>query len=627
MKISFNYGEERICLPADEGVHKIDENLSVEIAVKEIKEYNAKEWVAYFKNNGNENSKIISDILDCDSVFEMDIPEKKRSGCMPKEEDLSIISMNGMVDGIYYHFNDEVSATEYGFNREYLEYNINQNKVHYENTRCLSSEKTMPFFDVCANNKGYILAIGWTGSWKADFERVDEGVSVKTGLQKTCFYLKSGEEIRTSSTLVMEYGENEDKYNKFRSLMKKHYSSNRESLMCCEMWGGTDSEIMIKRIKELKEHGIKFEELWIDAGWYGESEKCVNPFESDWWGWAGDWRINQRIHPNLFEDVRDAAKVAGMDMMLWFEPERILQNRPMEKEHPEWFMKAPKGDGFTVSRIIRYDNEDAFNYIFNLLSDYIERLNMKCYRQDFNTSLNDYFDYNDEENRVGITEIKHIMGMYRLWDALLEKFPHLVIDNCSGGGRRFDIETMRRSVPFFRSDYQCAFNAEPEVLQSHNSNSSKYFPFMGCTTKTKSDDYAVRSSYSSSWGGAFYNAIFQEMNEEDFKWAAKATEEYLRIRKYFSCDFYNLGSDKFDSTSWAIWQYYDKETDSGIVMAFRRKNSPFDNVTLDLKGLNGDYIFESLNDGETFEGDKNLKITLPEKRSSVIFEYKKKSIV
>lgn len=151
----------------------------------------------------------------------------------------------------------------------------------------------------------------------------------------------------------------------------------------------------------------------------------------------------------------------------------------------------------------------------------MKNLDLSCYRQDFNSELTKYFKANDEENRRGITEIKHFTGMYRMWDYIHERFPELIIDNCASGGGRIDIEALKRSVPFFRSDYQCNFNENPEALQIHNSNISCYLPYNGCTSKTKNDTYAIRSSYSSSRGGAFYNAIFQSMTEDDFKWAKK----------------------------------------------------------------------------------------------------------
>ena len=89
------------------------------------------------------------------------------------------------------------------------------------------------------------------------------------------------------------------------------------------------------------------------------------------------------------------------------------------------------------------------------------------------------------------------------------------------------------------------------------------------------------------------------MTEDDFLWAKKVTDEYRRIRKYMSCDFYNHASRVLDDTAWTVWQYHDPETDSGIVMAFRRTNSPFESMTVELKGINKDRVYtaENLNDG------------------------------
>ena len=131
--------------------------------------------------------------------------------------------------------------------------------------------------------------------------------------------------------------------------------------------------------------------------------------------------------------------------------------------------------------------------------------------------------------------------MYQMWDELLERCPKLLIDNCSGGGRRIDIETLRRSIPFFRSDYQCGFNANADVLQAHNAGLSRLLPDNGGTVKL-SDVYSLRSAYSASHGVAYWNAIFQMEEKVDWAAAKKCCDEYLRIRKYFPCDFYNHGS-------------------------------------------------------------------------------------
>jgi alpha-galactosidase len=36
----------------------------------------------------------------------------------------------------------------------------------------------------------------------------------------------------------------------------------------------------------------------------------------------------------------------------------------------------------------------------------------------------------------GIAEIRYVEGFYTFWDSLRTRFPDLLIDNCSSGGRR-----------------------------------------------------------------------------------------------------------------------------------------------------------------------------------------------
>ena len=210
-----------------------------------------------------------------------------------------------------------------------------------------------------------------------------------------------------------------------------------------------------------------------------------------------------------------------------------------------------------------------------------------------------------------------------MWDELLARCPKLLIDNCASGGRRIDIETMRRAIPFFRSDYQCGFNVNGDVLQTHNAGLSRLVPYNGCTVKL-SDTYSLRSAYSASHGVAYWNTIFQK--EEKVDWAAskKCCDEYRRIRKYFPCDFYNHGSSVLDPSAWAIWQYNDPEKGEGVVLAFRRAESPSSRAAIPLKGLpkGATVEVENLDTGAKSIVNGELEITLPERHTSTVFLYR-----
>ena len=77
-----------------------------------------------------------------------------------------------------------------------------------------------------------------------------------------------------------------------------------------------------------------------------------------------------------------------------------------------------------------------------------------------------FWDAADAPDRVGISEIKHITGLYAMWDALIARHPGLLIDNCSSGGRRIDLETISRSMPLWRSDLQCWPNFNATIMQT-----------------------------------------------------------------------------------------------------------------------------------------------------------------
>ena len=84
------------------------------------------------------------------------------------------------------------------------------------------------------------------------------------------------------------------------------------------------------------------------------------------------------------------------------------------------------------------------------------------YRLDFNIDPLAYWRGNDVEDRQGITEIRYIEGYLSYWDELRRRHPGMLIDSCASGGRRNDLETMRRAVPILPTDlennpeaYQC----------------------------------------------------------------------------------------------------------------------------------------------------------------------------
>ena len=262
----------------------------------------------------------------------------------------------------------------------------------------------------------------------------------------------------------------------------------------------------------------------------------------------------------------------------------------------------------------------------------IEKLNLHYYRQDFNISPLPYWRKNDTEDRIGISEIKHIMGLYRLWDALLERFPHLMIDNCASGGRRIDIETLRRSVPLWRSDAQCPANYRCEIAQMHNMSFASWMPYSGTGSGREwGDMYRIRSAYA---GALTTNYSFSERSQfgspEQMLWIKKMSEEYLKVRPYFYEDFYPLTQISERTDIWSAAQYDRPDKGDGIVQVFRREDSPYTDASFTLFAIQSDktYVFCDADTDEVVKisGKKLIEngfsVHISEKRTAKLYFYK-----
>ncbi len=610
-----------------------DDGLKFTNILKFFPEFSAVEWVTWFENTSDKNSKILSHIYDCD----VDIP-------FTHDNDLpwcAYIPERDMDMKIYAPYGSLWDKREFYCDVDHFKDNRYTNHIYpnqtkkYKTSGGRSSQAMAPFFNIHRQNEGVVFAIGWTGQWECAITRTNDSVNIKSGVEDAEFYLKPNEKIRTSSAVLMEYEDSfTESQNKWRRLVKKHFSligkNGRpdKAPLCAGVWGGMSTKAILERIDIIKKEQLPFEYIWMDAGWNGTSNKpCPDEFQGDWGDYTGDWRVNKTHHPDRLLDVRKAISNAGLKFLLWFEPERVRNVTPIAKEHPEYFLI----DENSCDYLLNLGNADALEYCINTLSRCIENLNIDFYRQDFNFDPLSRWRANDEENRCGITEIKHIMGLYKLWDSLLERFPNLCIDNCASGGRRIDIETLRRSIPLWRSDFQCPANFDINATQSHNMQFSTWLPYSGTGSgRDWGDSYRIRSTYGGSLTTNYSYSEGQNFGSpEQVKWIKKYLNEYLSIREYFYADFYPLTDSIESEYSWNVCQFNRPEEGDGIVQAFRHEKSPFSSAYFKLSGLCPDktYRVTDLDDGSYFDiygeelMEKGLKIETDSPRCAKIYKY------
>ena len=298
----------------------------------------------------------------------------------------------------------------------------------------------------------------------------------------------------------------------------------------------------------------------------------------------GNWYVRKEHFPNGLKPVADAVKKMGMKLILWFEPERVYAGTYVDKEHPEWVLW--KDNDKSGSGIFNLGNPQARAWLTDLISGLIEDNGVSLYRQDFNIRPLEFWRAADAPDRVGMTEIRHIEGLYAFWDDLLKRHPGLIIDNCASGGRRLDLETISRSVALWRSDYNYT---EANGRQNHTYGLSLYLPYHG-TGCTVPDLYTARSTYASSMvtGWNLYSNKFPK------EAARYIYSEYRKILPYFQGDFYPLSEYTTSFNKWMAYQFHRDDLKEGMVLVFRRPDCRKISTRIKFHGLNDNARYQLL---------------------------------
>ena len=211
----------------------------------------------------------------------------------------------------------------------------------------------------------------------------------------------------------------------------------------------------------------------------------------------------------------------------------------------------------------------------------------------------------------------------------------MLIDSCASGGRRNDLETMRRAVPLWRSDY--AYEAIGHQCMTYGL--SLWLPFHGTgTVGTRNAPY-YGSGYTPVEPYAFWSNVSQSLGcgfdvrvkELDYAALRRLFGQWRQISANYYGNFYPLTPWTRNKTVWMAWQFDRPEVGEGMVQAFRRDENAEASRSLRLQGLEPDANYEVTNLDTTevnqISGQelmkKGLVIAIADRPGSAVVTYKK----
>jgi alpha-galactosidase len=224
----------------------------------------------------------------------------------------------------------------------------------------------------------------------------------------------------------------------------------------------------------------------------------------------------------------------------------------------------------------------------------------------------------------------HVQGYLAYWDELRRRHPDMLIDSCASGGRRNDLETLRRAVPLLRSDYQWGGAETAAGNQGHTYGLASWVPFFGQGVYYHPQQfvYLARSYMCPS----FSIAVDVRKSDVDWNLYRRLVGQWRRVADCFLGDYYPLTPYHLDSAAWMAWQFDRPEQGDGVVQAFRHDKSAQASIEVRLRGLDPGAVYTLTNldaAGSTdMTGrellDRGLKIAINDQPGAAIVAYKKK---
>jgi alpha-galactosidase len=552
--------------------------LQVRVECTEYRDYPVVEWVAWFTNAGQQATPVLHDILALDAPFQGSVP--------------SVYSNNGD----FY--------SEKGYTPQVKPLAAGDSLVFAPNGG-RPSDGAFPYYRIMFDKWGLSLAIGWPAQWAVHFDGRADGVDVRAGQEKTNLRLEPGERIRTPRiTLLCWAGDSSRAVNLWRRWYLAHIlpRHNGQPLKPMLAVAGTDEgeeftaateANQIRFIDKFKKLGFNFDVWWIDAGWY----PCAGH-----WPNTGTWKPDPVRFPNGLKPVSDEAARNGAKLLVWFEPERVRPGTELSTEHPEWLLRLPGKD----NSLLNLGNPQCRVWLTDHVCDLIQTNGIKIYRQDFNFAPLDYWRKNEPEDRQGMNENLHVQGYLQYWDDLRARNPGLWIDSCASGGRRNDLETMRRAVPLHYSDY--GYGDHPVKLSFHQTL-FEWLPYFKETTLSwdltgpaRFDRQVDSYSYHCALASMLAPALDIRRDDYDYALALKMIAIWRRASDLILYgDYYPHTPFHRSADQWVVWQFDSPEQGRGFVQAIRLPAAQEGTFTVHLKAVDpgATYRFENDETGES----------------------------
>lgn len=490
-----------------------------------------------------------------------------------------------------------------------------------------------PFFELgidqpVQEQQGRVMlgTLGWTGNFQFTFE-VDNAGNLRVIPSINPFasdYELKPNEVFTTPEFIFTFSNNgtgeasRNLHAWARNYQLKDGQGDRLTLL--NNWENTgfnfNQEILADLMKETKHLGVDM--FLLDDGWFANKY----PRSNDRTG-LGDWEVTHSKLPGGIPALVQAAKEAGVKFGIWIEPEMVNPKSELFEKHPDWAITLPNRDTYYYRNqlVLDLSNPKVQDYVFGVVDRIMtENPDVAFFKWDCNSPItNIYSPY--LKDKQGKLYIDHTRGVCNVMKRVNEKFPHLPMMLCSGGGARCDYEALK-----YFTEFWCSDNTDPIERLFIQWGYSQIFPAKAMcahvTSWNKKTSIKFRTDVASMCKLGFDLGL-KELNADELTYCQTAVANFKRLDKVIlDGDLYRLISP-YDGNHMAVM--YTAPDKAKAVLYTYDIHPRFGEKLLPVKaqGLNParQYKVEEINlmpgakssllgNGKTFSGDYLMKVGL-----------------
>ena len=339
---------------------------------------------------------------------------------------------------------------------------VSHGKYSVESIRGESSHQDHPFLALKTKNADqengevYAMHFVYSGNFKAQVQSDQfDQVRMTMGIHPEDFTwkLKEGESFQAPETVLVYSAQGLGQMTRIfhdfyrNHLIRSEYKNQKRPILI-NNWEATyfdfDTDKLIAIAKQASALGIEM--LVMDDGWFGN--RCDDNRA------LGDWFVNEEKLKGGLKYLVDEVNKLGMKFGIWFEPEMISPDSDLYRAHPDYAIAIPGREPSLCRNqyVLDLTRKEVRDYAYECVAKILRSANIEYVKWDMNRQLSDIGSLELPADQMGELYHRYVLAVYEMQERMMTEFPHLLLENCSGGGARFDPGMLYYSPQIWCSD-------------------------------------------------------------------------------------------------------------------------------------------------------------------------------